>query len=67
MLLKQCYSLTLLPFFSCGLVLHALPGFVCFHFLWAEFLEESFVLMAWWSYIVLFSAYHGRFLLLHLF
>jgi hypothetical protein len=36
-------------------------GFVCFHFLCAEFLEESFVVVAWWSYIILVSAYHGRF------
>jgi hypothetical protein len=35
-------------------------GFVCFHFLHAEFLEESFVMLAWWSYIVLISAYHGE-------
>jgi hypothetical protein len=26
----------------------------------SEFLEESFVVEAWWSYIVLVSAYHGR-------
>jgi hypothetical protein len=40
--------------------------FVCFHFLSVDFLEESFVVVAWWSYIVLVSAYHGRHLLLHL-
>jgi hypothetical protein len=32
----------------------------------AEFLEESFVVGAWWSYILV-SAYHGRLLLLNLF
>jgi hypothetical protein len=58
---------TFLPFFSCGLVLPASHGFVCFHFLCAELLEESFVVVAWWSYFVLVSAYHGRFLLLYLF
>jgi hypothetical protein len=36
-------------------------GFACFHFLCAEFLGESFVVVAWWSYIVLVSAYHGSF------
>jgi hypothetical protein len=35
-------------------------GFVCFHFLCAEFLGESLVIVAWWSYIVLVSAYHER-------
>jgi hypothetical protein len=35
-------------------------GFISFHFLCAEFLGESFVVVAWWSYIVLASAYHGR-------
>jgi hypothetical protein len=33
----------------------------------AESLEESFVMVALWSHIVLVSAYHGRLLLLHLF
>jgi hypothetical protein len=42
-------------------------SFVCFHFLCAEFFEESFVVMAWWSYIVLVSAYHGKLLLACLF
>jgi hypothetical protein len=42
-------------------------SFVCFHFLFAELLEESFEVVAWWSYIVLISAYCGRLLLLHLF
>jgi hypothetical protein len=41
--------------------------FVCFYFLCVEFLEESFVVVAWWSYIVLVSAYHGRLFLLHIF
>jgi hypothetical protein len=31
----------------------------------AEFLGESFVVVAWWSYIVLISAYHGKLLLLY--
>jgi hypothetical protein len=44
-----------------------LMGFFCFHFLCAVFLEESFVVVSWWSYIVLGSAYHGSLLLLHLF
>jgi hypothetical protein len=35
-------------------------GFVCLHFLCAEFFEESFVLVALWSYIVLVSDYLGR-------
>jgi hypothetical protein len=38
-------------------------GFVCFHFLCAEFLGESFVVVAWWSYIILVSAYHERLVL----
>jgi hypothetical protein len=42
-------------------------GLVCFHFLCVEFLEESFVVVAWWAYITLVSAYLGRLLLLHLF
>jgi hypothetical protein len=42
-------------------------GFVCFHFLFAESLDESFVVVALWSHIVLVSAHHGRLLLLHLF
>jgi hypothetical protein len=42
-------------------------GFFCFHFLCAEFLEESFGVVSWWSYIVLVSAYHRRLLLFHLF
>jgi hypothetical protein len=43
-------------------VLFCLPfhGLVSFHFLFAEFLGESFVVVAWWSYIVLVSAFHGR-------
>jgi hypothetical protein len=47
-----------------GLSLH---GCDCFHFLCAEFLEESFVEVAWWSHIIFVSACHGRLLLLHLF
>jgi hypothetical protein len=42
-------------------------GYVRFHYLYVESLEESFVEVAWWSYIVLVSGYHGRLLLLHLF
>jgi hypothetical protein len=42
-------------------------GFVYFHFLWAEFLGETFVVVVWWSHIVLVSTYHQRLLLLHLF
>jgi hypothetical protein len=40
------------------MVWYCLPfhGFVCFHFLCAEFLEETFVVVAWWSYIVLVPA-----------
>jgi hypothetical protein len=55
--------------FSFPIVWYCLPfhGFVGFHFLFAESLEESFVVVAWWSYIVLVSAYHERLLLLHLF
>jgi hypothetical protein len=49
---------------SCAFVLH---GFVCFHFLSAEFLVDSFVVVSWWSYVILVSAYHGRLLLPHLF
>jgi hypothetical protein len=45
----------------------ACPFMVLFDFLCAEFLGESFVVVAWWSYIVLVSANHGRLLLLHLF
>jgi hypothetical protein len=32
-------------------------GFVCFHFVCADFLEDSFVVLTWWSYIVLVSVY----------
>jgi hypothetical protein len=39
-------------------------GFVCFHLLCAESLVESFVVVAWWSHIILVSVYCGRFLLL---
>jgi hypothetical protein len=48
--------------FSSPVVWYCLPfhGFVCFHFLCAGFFEESFVVVAWWSRIVLVSAYHGR-------
>jgi hypothetical protein len=55
--------------FSSPVVWYCLPfyGFVCFHSLCAELLVESFVVVAWWSYIVLVSAYHGRLLLLYLF
>jgi hypothetical protein len=61
-------TLYFLAFYSL-VVWYCLPshGFVCFHFLCAEFLEESFVLVAWWSYIDLISAYHGRLLLVYLF
>jgi hypothetical protein len=48
----------------CSLSFH---GYVGFHFLFAESLEESFVVVALWSHIVLISDYHGRLLLLHLF
>jgi hypothetical protein len=51
--------------FSSPVVWYCLPfhGFVCFHFLCEEFLGESFVVVTWWSYIVLVFAYHGRLLL----
>jgi hypothetical protein len=40
----------------------ACPFMVLFPFTFCvEFLGESFVVVAWWSYIVLVSAYHGRF------
>jgi hypothetical protein len=39
-------------------------GFVCFHLLCTEFLVESSVLVAWWSYTLSVSVYCGRFLLL---
>jgi hypothetical protein len=59
---------TLLPFlllwFGTACPFH---GYVGFHFLCAESLKESFVVVALWSYIVLVSAYHGRLLLLQLF
>jgi hypothetical protein len=53
--------------FSSLVASYCLPfhGFVCFHFLCAEFLEESFVVVALWSHIALISAYHGRLLLLY--
>jgi hypothetical protein len=44
--------------FSFPAVWYAFHGFVCFHFLCAEFLGESFTVVAWWSYIVLVSAFH---------
>jgi tryptophan-rich sensory protein len=52
------------PVIWCCLPFH---GYVGFHFLCAESLEKSFVVVALWSYIVLVSAYRGRLLLLHLF
>jgi hypothetical protein len=50
-------------------VWYCLPfhGFVCFHFLRAEFLKKCFAVGAWLSYTVLVSAYNGRLALLHLF
>jgi hypothetical protein len=59
---------TFLPFLR-NVLWYCLPfhDFACFHFLCAEFLEESFVVVAWWLYIVLVSAYHRRLLLFHLF
>jgi hypothetical protein len=65
MLLLSTFLLS--TFFSCGFMLPALSWFICFHFLCAEFLEETFAVVAWWSYIVLVSAYLRRLLLLHLF
>jgi hypothetical protein len=52
---------TFLPFLLLWFGIACFHGFVCFHFLCAEFLGESFVVMAWLSYIVLVSSYHGRF------
>jgi hypothetical protein len=51
------------PVVWCCLSFH---GKVGFHFLCAESLEESFVVVALWSHIFLVSDYHGRLLLLHL-
>jgi hypothetical protein len=70
--LIACYQINVTLYFvafSSPMVWYCLSflGFVCFHFLYAGFFEESFVVVAWWSYIVLASAYHGRLLLLHLF
>jgi hypothetical protein len=46
----------------------ACPFIALFSFtLCAGFFEECFVVVAWWSYIVLASAYLGRLLLLYLF
>jgi hypothetical protein len=61
-------NVTLYLAFSSPVLWYCLPfhGFIYFHFLCSEFLEESFVVVAWWSYIVLVSAYYGRLLLLHL-
>jgi hypothetical protein len=55
--------------FSFPVVWYCLPfrGYVGFHFVCAKSMEESFVVVALWSHIVLVSAYHGRLLLLHLF
>jgi hypothetical protein len=54
---------------SSPVVWYCLPfhGFVCFNFPCSEFLGESFVVVALWSYIVLVHFYHGRLLLFHLF
>jgi hypothetical protein len=52
------------PVVWCCLLFH---GYFGFHFLCAEAHEESFVMVALWSHIVLVSAYHARLLLLHLF
>jgi hypothetical protein len=51
-------------FFSCGLIFPVSHGFVYFHLLCVEFLIESSVVVAWWSYIISVSVYHGRHLLL---
>jgi hypothetical protein len=45
------------PVVWCSLPFH---DYVGFHFLCAQSLEESFVVVALWSHIVLVSAYHGR-------
>jgi hypothetical protein len=58
---------TVLPFLLLWFGI-ACPFMVLFAFtLCAEFFGESFVVVVWWSYIVLVSAYHGRLLLFHLF
>jgi hypothetical protein len=49
------------------LLQHYSYGFICIHLLCAEFLAESFVLVAWWSFIISDSGYHRRFLSLHIF
>jgi hypothetical protein len=46
----------------------ACPFMVLYAFIFcAEVSKESLVVVAWWLYIVLASAYHGSLLLLHLF
>jgi hypothetical protein len=54
------------PAFSSPVV-PALSWFCLLSLSVCKILEESFVAVAWWSYIFLVSAYHGRLLLLHLF
>jgi hypothetical protein len=56
-----------LSFFSCGLIIPCPLVVLSAFILYAEFLVESSVVVAWWSYIVLVSVYCGRFLLLHQF
>jgi hypothetical protein len=58
--LNQCYSLIPFLFYSCGLVLPALSWFCLLSLSVSEFLEESSVVVASWSHIVLVSAYRGR-------
>jgi hypothetical protein len=55
--------------FSFPCVWYCLPfhGYVGFHLLCAESLEEYFTVVVFWSYIVLVSAYHERLSLIHLF
>jgi hypothetical protein len=58
---------TFLPFLLQGFD-NACPSMILFAFtLCAEFLEESFVMVAFWSYVVVVSADHEILLLLYLF
>jgi hypothetical protein len=63
MLLSDSLSFLLLWFdTTCPLAI-----LFAFIFCVQNILENLFIVLAWWSYIVLVSAYHGRFLSLHLF
>jgi hypothetical protein len=59
------FSLIPCLFFSCGLVLPVLSWFCLLSFSMCRLPWRIFIMVAWWSFIVLVSACCGRLLLLH--